>query len=182
MKKRLIIGLVISVLLFALGLILPAICLPRPDIIGGADVFTYRFYMSSALGKVCLLGMQLGAAGAISCAVYLCLSAGFEPKRALCALGLSAALAAAACCGLIFASCFVMTSPGKHPIALPASVTGGCICCILICLLGYIYKRLWGKTKTKRGLFADIASASVFFLPFVYAFSYLYDIAARLIK
>lgn len=182
MKKILTAALVICVLVFAVGLVLPVIYLPRPDIIGGADVFTYRFYMSSALGKVCLSVMQPSAAGAISCAVYLCLSAGFEPRRAVCALGLSAALAAAACCGLIFASCFVMTSPHRHPIALPASVIGGCICCGLLCLFGYIYKRLWAKTKSKRGLLADITVCAVFFLPFVYLFSCACDIASGLIK
>lgn len=181
MKKFLIVLLCVSLLVTLAGFVLPHMYLQNTDIIGGADMFSLRFYYRTPLGKVCLLMQQFGTALVISCGVYLCFFKAFCLKRTAAALCLSAFTATALSSALLFASCFIMTSPQKHPIALPASVILGCISLAAFCLLLWYYTKLWRKEKSKKGIFCDAVMYVCLIVPFAYLFDILYSAMSKLI-
>lgn len=182
MKNRLIISLVICLIVAAAGLILPYVVFNAPSIIGGAGRPTMQFYMRTSVGQVLMLMQMFGAAGALSCGLALCLHNGLSPKSLLISLLASAAASAGLDCLLMFAGCFIMTNPARHPVALPVSIIGGCIAAAVLWLsLRWLLREL-KSSPTKKVILPCTAVFTLNILPFVYFFSFCYELAKDLLK
>ena len=173
MKKYALIIFVISLLVLFSGVhfsgILSAL-LPSDEIgiIGGADRPTANFLIAKILKNGYGLLILFGLPTAFCSLFALILS---HPIKKCCsiptsatALGLSACASLGACALLIFASCFIMTDPSKHPIALPASVVCGMIALIGFILLMVLYYKQRNKKHSIPGVFLDVVF-SIMYMP-----------------
>lgn len=182
MKKKLTISLTLSLLVAAAGLILPYMVFDAPSVIGGADRPTMQFYMRTGVGQVLMLMQMFGVSGALSCSVALCLHKGLSPKSLPLSLLASAAASAGLDCLLMFAGCFVMTHPARHPVALPVSIIGGCIAAAVLWLsLRWLLREL-KSSPTKKVILPCTAVFTLNILPFVYFFSFCYELAKDWLK
>jgi hypothetical protein len=181
-KKRLIISLAVCLVVAAAGLVLPCVVFDTPPIIGGAGRPTMQFYMRTSAGQALMLMQMFGAAGALSCGLALCLRKGLTPKSLWLSLAASAATAAGIDCLLMFAGCFVMSHPARHPVALPVSIIGGCIAAAALWLsLRWLLREL-KSSPTKKSILPCTAVFTLNILPFVYFFSFCYELAKNLLK
>ena len=185
MKKYALIIFVISLLVLFSGVhfsgILSAL-LPSDEIgiIGGADRSTANFLISKILSNTLIL---FGLATAVCSLFSLILSRPIKnhccfPTSAT-ALGLSACASLGACALLIFASCFIMTDPSKHPIALPASVACGMIALIGFVLLMALYCKLRQKKPSVPGVFLDVTFALMYMPAFFRSYDYIYSLLSN---
>lgn len=185
MKKYALIIFIISLLLLVAGLhftgILSAI-LPSKDIgiIGGADRPTANFLIGKILSNTLIL---FGLATAVCSLFSLILSRPIKnhccfPTSAT-ALGLSACASLGAYSLLIFASCFFLTTPSKHPIAFPASVACGMIALIGFALLMALYCKLRQKKPSVPGVFFDVAFALMYMPAFFRSYNYIYSLLSN---
>ena len=182
MKNRLIISLAICLLVAAAGLMLPYVVFNAPSIIGGAGRPTMQFYMRTSVGQVLMLMQMFGVSGVLSCSVALCLHKDLSPKSLLLSLAASAATAAGLDCLLMFAGCFIMTDPSRHPVALPVSIIGGCIAAAVLWLsLRWLLREL-KSFPTKKSILPCTAVFTLNILPFMYFFSFCYELAKDLLK
>ena len=182
MKKLLTVLLVAGIITAALGFVLPFAVFDRPDIIGGAGLPTMRFYMRTTVGQIFLLMQLFGCAGIISWGASRLMYTGFSPQCSYLTLGASASVAAVLSCLLLFAGCFIMTSPSRHPIALPASIIGGCASLLMLWIFT---KQLIVRLKAAKSKKAVLLSAIIFtthLIPFVYLFSFAYSLLQEIIK
>ena len=155
--------------------------LPSTDIgiIGGADRPTVKFLLGKILndgGLLVLFGLPTAF-----CSLFALIFS--HPIKNHChfptsatALGLSACASLGACSLLIFASCFIMTNPSKHPIALPASVGCGMITLIGFILLMILYCKLRGKKPSALGVFFDVAFSLMYMPAFFWSYNSLYSL------
>ena len=182
MKKLLATLLIISAAAAVLGLMLPALLLPSPDIIGGAGLPSLRYYMRTLAGQACFLCMTLGAAGVVLWSISLLMHRGFALRAALLSLGASASAAAGLDCLLKFAGCFVMTHPSRHPIALPVSIIGGCIAAAMLWL--FVSKLIIAlkSAKSAKNLLICSVAFILHLLPFMCLFSFGYELAKAILK
>ena len=182
MKKRLIISLALCLLVAAAGLMLPYVVFDAPSIIGGAGRPTMQFYMRTSVGQVLMLMQMFGVSGALSCGVALCLHKGLSPKSLWLSLAASAATAAGLDCLLMFAGCFIMTNPSRHPVALPVSIIGGCIAAAVLWLsLRWLLREL-KSSPTKKSILPCTAVFTLNILPFAYLFDFAYSLLRELVK
>ena len=182
MKKRLIISLAVCLVVAAAGFVLPCVVFNAPSIIGGAGRPTMQFYMRTSVGQALMLMQMFGAAGALSCGLALCLHKGLTPKSLWLSLAASAATAAGLDCLLMFAGCFVMSHPARHPVALPISVVGGCIAAAALWLsLRWLLREL-KSSPTKKSVIPCAAVFTLNLLPFMYFFSFCYELAKDWLK
>ena len=182
MKKLSTSLLIVSAAAAILGLVLPAVLFSAPDIIGGAGVPTMRFYMQTLAGQVCFLCLIFGAAGVVTWGISLALHKALSICDTAWALGGSAATAAGLDCLLMFVGCFVMSSPARHPIALPVSIIGGCIASVLLWLFAAKLIRSLKKAKNLRSLLVCAISFTLHLLPFMYLVSFGYQLAKVILK
>ena len=181
MKKTLFIMTAVAALAAVLGLMLPAL-LPSPDIIGGAGMPSMRFFLRTLAGQACFLCLLLGIAGLISWGASLLLHRAFAPSTALLALGASMSLALGLDCMLMFAGCFIMTHPSRHPIALPVSVVGGILALIGLWLAVHLLIKRLKREKIKTAVLLCTVLFTCHLLPFMYLFSFGYDLAKAILK
>ena len=80
------------------------------------------------------------------------------------ALALSACASLGICSLLIFASCFIMTNPSKHPIAFPSSICVGMAALLGFILLMALYRKLRSKKPSSFGVCLD-AVFSLMYMP-----------------
>lgn len=186
MKNRLIISLAICLLVAAAGLILPYMVFDAPSIIGGAGRPTMQFYMRTSVGQVLMLMQMFGVSGVLSCGLTLCLHKGLSPKSLLLSLLASAAASAATAAGfdclLMFAGCFIMTNPARHPVALPVSIIGGCIAAAVLWLCMRLLIKNLKNIGAKKSIIPCTAVFTLNILPFVYFFNFCYELAKDLLK
>ena len=184
MKKYALIIFIISLLMLFSGVhftgILSAL-LPSTDIgiIGGADRPTVNFLLRKILNDGGLL-ILFGLPTAFCSLFALIFSRSIKkhccfPTSAT-ALGLSACASLGAYSLLIFTTCFIMTSPSKHPIKLPASVGCGMIALIGFILLMALYCKLRGKKPSARGVFFDVAFSLIYMPAFFWSYNTLYSL------
>ena len=83
----------------------------------------------------------------------------------LISLGLSAVGAIGFYAGIIFLSCFFLTSPERHPVRYPASGVALVLAFCAFVLWMWLYVRMRRKNKSILGVFLDIATALLYFLP-----------------
>lgn len=190
MKKYALIIFVISLLVLFSGVhfsgILSAL-LPSDEIgiIGGADRPTANFLIAKILKNGYGLLILFGLPTAFCSLFALILS---HPIKKCCsiptsatALGLSACASLGACALLSFASCFIMTDPSKHPLALPASVVCGMIALIGFVLLMALYCKLRGKKPSVPGIFFDVVFSLMYMPAFFWSYNILYKLLSETI-
>ena len=188
MKKYALIIFIISLLLLVAGLhftgTLSAI-LPSDDIgiIGGADRPTANFLigkiLSNAYGLLILFGLPTAV-----CSLFSLIFSRMVKKcccfpTAATALGLSACASLGAYSLLIFASCFFLTDPSKHPIAFPASVACGMVALIGFILLMALYCKLRGKKPSVPGIFFDVVFSLMYMPAFFCSYNYIYSLLSN---
>ena len=184
MKKYALIIFIISLLMLFSGVYFTGILsalLPSTDIgiIGGADRPTVNFLLKKILNDGGLL-VLFGLPTAFCSLFALIFSRSIKkhccfPTSAT-ALGLSACASLGAYLLLIFASCFIMTSPSKHPIKLPASVGCGMIALIGFILLMALYCKLRGKKPSALGIFFDMVFSFMYIPAFFCSYNSLYSL------
>ncbi len=182
MKKRLIISLAVCLVVAAAGFVLPYVVFTAPPIIGGAGRPTMQFYMRTSVGQVLMLMQMFGVSGVLSCGLALCLRKGLTPKSLWLSLAASAAAAAGLDCMLMFAGCFIMTHPARHPVALPASIVGGCIAAGVLLLCIRLITRELKNTAAKKSILTCTVVFTLNILPFVYLFDFAYSLLRELLK
>ena len=188
MKKYALIIFVISLLVLFSGVhfsgILSAL-LPSDEIgiIGGADRPTANFLIGKLLNDGGLL-VLFGLPTAFCSLFALILS---RPIKKSCHLPTSAtALSLSACASLgaysllIFASCFFLTDPSKHPIAFPASVACGMVALIGFALLMFLYCKLRGKKPSVPGVFFDVVFSLMYMPAFFWSCNILYTLLSKI--
>ena len=188
MKKYALIIFIISLLLLVAGLHFTgtlSVILPFDDIgiIGGADRPTANFLINKILSNAYGLLIFFGLATAVCSLFSLILSRPIKnhccfPTSAT-ALGLSACASLGAYSLLIFASCFFLTDPSKHPIAFPASVVCGMIALIGFVLLMALYCKLRGKKPSVPGIFFDVVFSLMYMPAFFWSYNYIYSLLSN---
>ena len=182
MKKYALIIFVISMLLLFSGVhfagILSAI-LPSDEIgiIGGADRPTANFLIGKLLndgGLLVLFGLPTAFCSLFALILSRPIKKSCHLPTSATALGLSACTSFGAYSLLIFASCFFLTDPSKHPIAFPASVACGMIALIGFILLMALYCKLRGKKPSVLGVFFDAGFALMYMPAFFWSYNSLY--------
>ena len=137
-------------------------------IIGGADAPTWFFVWRTInpwIKTVILFNLVTAL-----CSLF-CLIFSRTVKRVcrfsttLISLGLSAVGAVGCYAGIMFLSCFLLTSPEKHPVRYPASGVALALAFGAFVLWMWLYVRLRRKNKSVLGVFLDIATALLYFLP-----------------
>jgi hypothetical protein len=130
-------------------------------IVGGADRPTVnlriRVIFNSAYSLLILFGLPTAF-----CSLFVLIFSRTIKKNCvisttLTALALSACTALGVYSLLIFASCFIMTSPSNHPIALPSSICVGMMALIGFILLIVLYYKRRNKKPSIPGAFLDAA-------------------------
>ena len=190
MKKSAFMILIISVLLLFAGLHLNGILsalLPDADvgIIGGADRPTVNLYRQKMLNQPHGLLILFGAVGALVSFLTLIFSrtvkkhCGFSTTAT--ALGLAASASLGAYSLLIFASCFFLTTPSKHPINFPASACTSMLALIGFILLMALYFRLRAKKPSRPGVFCDVTFSLLCMPAFFGACNIIYNLLSGII-
>jgi hypothetical protein len=184
MKKYAVIVFILSAFLLLAGLHLNGTLLPESDvgIIGGADRPTVNWYRQKMLSQPHGLLILFGAVGTLVSFLMLIFSRTVNNhcvfSTTATALGLSASASLGAYSLLIFASCFFLTTPSKHPIRFPTSACTGTLALIGFILLMALYFRLRGKTPSRPGVFCDM-TFSLLCMP---AFFWSYHIIDHLLS
>ncbi len=174
MKKSALVILFISLLLIFAGLHFTGLLsafLPDGDtvgIVGGADRPTANLRIREILNSAYSLLILFGLPTAF-CSLFVLIFSRTIKKNCvisttLTALALSACTALGVYSLLIFASCFIMTSPSNHPIALPSSVCVGMMALIGFILLMVLYYKRRNKKPSIPGVFLD-AAFSIMYMP-----------------
>lgn len=185
MKKIVLILLVVSLLSVFAGLYLNGILsMLLPDanvgIIGGADRPTANRYLREMLNRPHGLLILFGAVGAfVSCLALIFLRTVKKHcmfSTAATALSLSACASLGAYSLVIFASCFFLTTPSKHPILFPASACIGWIALIGFVLLMALYCRLRAKKPSRLGVFCDVTFSLLCMPAFFGSYNILYNL------
>ena len=188
MKKTAIIILSVSVAVLLICILIPVILLSFFEnnnsigIIGGADGPTAIMISNTAFNGAIPMLVSFAIATALCCVCCLAFS---KTVREHCTLKTSGiALSLSACtsllfyCLLCFASCFIMTSPQRHPIAFPISIIVGIISAVSFVLLLSLYiKARRGKREIK-GVLIDIVVFVLYFVPFFLLFDFIRNIIA----
>ncbi|MBQ2988109.1 MAG: hypothetical protein IJD59_03300 [Clostridia bacterium] len=187
MKKIAWIILTVSLLSVFAGLYINGIfSVLLPDaglgIIGGADRPTVNWYWRQMLNRPHGLLVHLGAVGAVISCLTLIFSRTVKKNCALptsgTALGLSACASLGAFSLLLFASCFFLTHPSKHPIALPAGVCVGLLALIGFILLMALYFRLRAVKPSRIGVFYDVTFSLLCMPAFFRSYQILYNLVS----
>ena len=188
MKKYALIIFIISLLMLFSGVYFTGILsalLPSTDIgiIGGADRPTVNFLLRKILndgGLLVLFGLPTAF-----CSLFALIFS--RPIKKYCcfptsatALVLSVFASLGAYSLLIFAFCFIMTNPSKHPIAFPASVGCGMIALIGFILLMALYCKLREKKPSALGVFFDIAFSLMYMPAFFWLCNILYTLLSKI--
>ena len=187
MKKITLIILAVSLLFVCTGLHLNGIfseLFSDTDvgIIGGADRPTINRYFQKMLSHPHGLLIHFGAAGIFISFLTLIFSRTVKKNCTFptsgTALGLSACASLGAYSLVIFASCFFLTNPSRHPIRFPASVCIGWLALVGFILLMALYFRLRAVKPSRIGVFYD-ATFSLLCIP---AFFCSYNILFNLLS
>ena len=100
----------------------------------------------------------------------------------LSALGISATCALGVFGFSLFALCHIMTSPAKHPIMYPVSLTLMALSIILFLMLICLYIFLRVKKGSMLGVIIDVTLALVYSPAFFFIYLLTYDLTARIYK
>ena len=186
MKKIAWIILFVSLLSVFAGLYINgifALILPDADvgIIGGADRPTANWYWRNLLNRLHGLLVYFGAVGAVISCLTLIFSRTVKKNCTLptsgTALGLSACASLGAYSLLLFASCFFLTNPSKHPIAFPTSICAGMLALIGFILLMALYFRLRAVKPSRIGVVYDVTFSLLCMPAFFLSYHVLYDLS-----
>ena len=182
MKKVSTVMLIVSIITAVLGLVLPSVLFSSPDIIGGAGIPSMRFYMRTLPGQVCCMCLLFGAAGVLCWGVSLLMHRASSLSDTALALGVSAAAALGLDCMLMFAGCFVMTHPERHPIALPVSIIGGCAAAVLLWLFISRLIRSLKASKNAKSMLVCTLAFTLHLIPFMYLTDFGYELTKTVLK
>lgn len=181
MKKNGIMLVFAGVILLLIGSLLPYLFLilnPNTSsvgIIGGADSETLRLISVRVFHNIDLTLQMFGGAFVIIGLVSFFLGDRLHfhctIASTILAFGISATFSFCVCCGLSFASCFLLTTPDKHPIRLPLSLILGVIGAGFFILLIDRYIKQRKINKSVWGMAADIGMILLYVIPFVMLFS-----------
>lgn len=178
MKKVAIIGLIVGLVLVAVGATVPLYALsffePSSEaigIIGGADgptaiFITSRIFFGSFLGVLITLGIPL-----VLISLFCLIFPSFVQKN--CCLKTTAIALLLSATGGMGLNCVgawlgvAMESVKKHPIAYPASIIGGALCLVLFLALIVFYCIERAKNLKAAGIVFDVLT-SVIYLPFFF--------------
>ena len=187
MKKIVLILLAVSLLSVFAGLYLNGILsvlLPDADvgIIGGADRPTANRYLREMLNRPHGLLILFGTACACISFLTLIFWRAVKKNCTLPTSGIALCLSACASLGafslLLFASCFFLTHPSKHPIALPAGVCVGLLALIGFILLMALYFRLRAVKPSRIGVFYDVTFSLLCMPAFFLSYQILYNLVS----
>lgn len=79
---------------------------------------------------------------------------------------------------LLFASCFIMTSPDKHPVTLPLSIVVGVVAVVAFAFLFAFYVKLRTERPSTKGVLIDILLFLSYLLPFFFVFDFVRNLIA----
>ena len=172
LKKFSIIGLVVGALAILAGFGIPALTVLLSDlggdIIGGADLPTFKFVFWRE--EICVALVALGiplVLISLFCLVFPSfVQKNFSVKTTALALGISATGAFGLCCFFTWLGA-VMESVKKYPISYPASIAGGVLALVLFFTLIVLYCIERVKNFKIVGNLLDVLT-SIIFLPFFF--------------
>ena len=184
MKKYALVIFMISLLLLFSGLHFAGIfsaLLPSNDIgiIGGADRPTANFLIGKILndgGLLVLFGLSTAFCSLFALILSRPVKKSCSFSTAATALGLSACTSFGAYSLVVFASCFFLSKPSKHPILFPTSISCGMIALIGFILLMALYCKLRDKKPSALGVFFDAAFSLMYMPAFFWSYNSLYGL------
>ena len=187
MKKRAAIVLVVSAALLLVCVLVPFGILGTAQnqsvgIIGGADGPTVIMIAGTFWEGVlpALIALSLST---LLCGLFcLLFSKAVKENCTLKTSGLALVLSACASllfyCFMLFASCFIMTSPDKHPVTLPLSIAAGVVAAVAFVFLLSVYVKARAEKSSAKGILIDILLFLSYLLPFFFVFDFVRNLIA----
>ncbi len=187
MKKRAAIILSISAVVLLICVLVPSGVLGASKnesvgIIGGADGPTV-IMITGAFWDGVLPSFITLSLSTVLCGLFcLLFSKAVKEHCALKTSGIALSLSACASlffyCALLFASCFIMTSPDKHPVILPLSILVGALAVVAFVLLLTVYVKSRAQKTSAKGVLIDILLFLSYLLPFFLVFDFVRNLIA----
>ena len=167
-RKYSIFAIVAGLVSSCAGVAIPLVEMQNTDIVGGADLSTFRLYLMHMLNGLPFWLTVLGGALIVLGAMYLVLAKTVAEncrlKTSALAVGISASCGLGICCALLLMVIAAFGETKKYPIAFPASVLFGFVSfCAFVMLLVFYFKIRAKKWSTK-GFVIDVLTA-LFLLP-----------------
>ena len=158
----------------------PATQGPSVGIIGGADGPTAILLVRST-GHLPMTVLSFGGAMLISGLFALIFNRSMAKNCSLrtsaISLGISASVSLEAFAFFLFASCYFLSNPNKHPIRHPVSLLVGIFALVALVSMICIYAKIRSKNKSLIGVLWDACLALLFLVPFSLAYNTLYELA-----
>ena len=167
-RKYSVFALVAGLVSSCAGVAIPLVEMQNTDIVGGADLSTFRLYLMHMLNGLPFWLTVLGGALIVLGAMYLVLAKTVAEncrlKTSALAVGISASCGLGLCCALLLMTFAAFGETKKYPITFPASVLLGFVSfCAFVMLLVFYFKIRAKKWSTK-GFVIDVLTA-LFLLP-----------------
>ena len=187
MKKRAAIVLGVSAVLLLVCILVPFGVLGAEQnetvgIIGGADGPTVIMIVGAFWEGVfpALITLSLST---VLCGLFcLLFSKAVKEHCTLKTSGIALSLSACASllfyCFLLFASCFIMTSPDKHPVTLPLSVVVGGVAAVAFVWLFTLWVKFRAQKPSAKGVVFDILLFFDYLLPMFLLFDFIRNLIA----
>lgn len=150
------------------GVAIPLVEMQNTDIVGGADLPTFRLYLMHMLNGLPFWLTVLGGALIVLGAMYLVLAKTVAEncrlKTSAMAVGVSASCGLGLCCALLLMTFAAFGETKKYPITFPASVLLGFVSLCAFVILLVLYFKVRVKEWSTKGFVIDVLTA-LFLLP-----------------
>ena len=158
------------------------------SIIGGADGAIAEYLIKRLCNNNSIAGqlLRFGALVAVTGIVFLAFNKFFakhcEILTSLTSFALSVIIGSGLGCIAIFATCYFLTHPDKHPVRHPASFILGVICFFAMMIALLVYALLRIKNPSVKGIIIDVALTIIYAAPMWTFFLLFVDVGSEIIK
>lgn len=167
-RKYSVFALVAGLVSSCAGVAIPLVEMQNTDIVGGADLSTFRLYLMHMLNGLPFWLTVLGGALIVLGAMYLVLAKTVAEncrlKTSAMAVGISASCGLGLCCALLLMTFAAFGETKKYPITFPASVLLGFVSLCAFVILLVLYFKVRVKEWSTKGFVIDVLTA-LFLLP-----------------
>lgn len=169
-----------GLLLSTIGIVAPFIMLQNygsVQIIGGAELPTYWFFLAVQGWPLCLLlfGVCFIVSALLGLLFVKTIKTNCSIKTSIVSLGLSAVGSLAIVCVFVWYTIVAFHEVSKHPFAYPLSVSLGILCLIACIALIAMYCKFRRGCWSIKGFVMDAFTCVLYLPAFFYTFSYLYE-------
>lgn len=167
-RKYSVFALVAGLVSSCAGVAIPLVEMQNTDIVGGADLSTFRLYLMHTLNGLPFWLTVLGGALIVLGTMYLVLAKTVAEncrlKTSALAVGISASCGLGLCCALLLMTFAAFGETKKYPITFPASVLLGFVSLCAFVILLVLYFKVRVKEWSTKGFVIDVLTA-LFLLP-----------------